>query len=76
MKIFQIEVTTTVYFYGDDFPDKIELASAVRDEIEMDNYDCNGTSLNTCENLPEDVLDSYPYGEGGNSKTVGEWLES
>jgi hypothetical protein len=76
-KIFQIEVRTTVYFYGEDFPDSDELSRIVADEIDLENYDDSGESLSSADikDLPDDVLDSYPYGKNGDRHTIREWLE-
>ena len=77
-KIFQIEVRTTVYYYGENFPDSDELSSIVADEIDIENYDSSGESLSSAdiEELPDDVLDSRPYGTGGGNHTIREWLEN
>ena len=74
-KIFQIEVRTTVYFYGEEYPENQEIIEAVTEEMYLENYDESGTSLNSAEGLPKDVLNSYPYGEDGDRHTIGEWLE-
>lgn len=72
--ITRTTVTVDVYFHGDDFPDKLKLAEAVREEIEMDNYDSSGTSLDSADGLSSEVLDSYPWGDNEENLTVRELL--
>jgi len=74
-KIFQIEVRTTVYFYGEDFPEDQDLIRAAWEEMQLDNFDTSGTDIDSTEGLPKDVLDSCPWGEGGDRHTIREWLK-
>jgi hypothetical protein len=74
-KILQIEVTTTVYFLGEDFPEEAEVTRAVRKELIDGNYDASGTSIKYGDKVSIDDLDRYPYGEGGDRHTIREWLE-
>lgn len=75
-KLYRVRVEVELYWHG-SVPDSTDcdLGEAVTEELALGNGIRSFEAVRTAENLPQDVLNSCPWGEGGNAKTVKEWLE-
>ena len=72
-KITEIKVTTVIYCFGDI--DDLDMSEAVRNEIDLGNGDIQKTCISSVDQADPKWLNAYPYGEGGNVRTVQQWLK-
>lgn len=77
MKLFRVTVEHTFFMVSDDDdlnPLDAESCAreAVREDLDLDLL--TDTEVTGLDEVPAEYHDSYPYGEGGNVRTVKEWL--
>lgn len=77
MKLYRVTVEHTFYMVSDD--EELDMLDAeycareaVKEDIELDLI--AETEVTSLDEVPKNFHDSCPYGEGGNERTIKEWL--
>lgn len=75
MKLYRVTVEHTFYMVADEmnYLDAESAArEAVREDVDLDLI--TETEVTSLDEVPKEYQDCCPYGEGGNARTVKEWL--
>lgn len=76
MKLYRVTVEHTFFMTAEDGLSVLEAESwarkAVREDIDLDLI--TDTQVTTLDEVPKEYRDTYPYGKGGNERTIKEWL--
>lgn len=79
-KIFRVEVKVSLFWYSKDgkYPaaDDCNLSEAAKEELEMGNGYISVDEVKPGDVLVPSEADSCPWGDGGNEKTVKQWVGS
>ncbi|MEM9149732.1 MAG: hypothetical protein AAGB19_04690 [Cyanobacteria bacterium P01_F01_bin.3] len=74
--IHRVRVEVCLYWYENPpVNGSHELAEAVQAEIDMGNATVTSNVIQVGDVFQDVALNSYPWGAGGNTKTIGQWLE-
>ncbi|MDA0269157.1 MAG: hypothetical protein O3A14_19920 [Cyanobacteria bacterium] len=76
--MYRITVTVDLYWLAPSPPaaNDYELGRAVEEEMGMGNATRKFEVVESASDLPDGVADSCPWGDGGDEKSVREWLKS
>lgn len=77
MKLYRVTVEHTFFMVAeDDFLSPLDAEScareAVRNDIDLDLI--TDTEITSLDEVPKEYQDTCPYGEGGNERSIKEWL--